>query len=225
MSSAADPGSPLAELARRRADYESAGLDVADVVADPVEQWRRWYTQAAEAGCVEPNAFVLGTVDADGYPQTRYLLARGADSAGFVFFTNYESAKSSELAEHPQASMLFTWLQLHRQLRVVGSVERASDDESDAYFASRPRSSQIGAWASPQSQRLTDRAELEARVARFEATFAGVDEVPRPVFWGGWRLVPVMIELWQGRPSRLHDRVRYTRPSPAADWSIARLAP
>ncbi|MEO5900547.1 MAG: pyridoxamine 5'-phosphate oxidase [Ilumatobacteraceae bacterium] len=215
----------MAELARRRADYESVGLDVADVVADPIEQWQRWYGQAAEAGCVEPNAFVLGTVDADGYPQTRYLLARGADERGFVFFTNYESAKGTQLAEHPRASMLFTWLQLHRQLRITGSVERASVEESDAYFASRPRASQIGAWASPQSQRLTDRSELEARVAGFEATFAGVDEVPRPVFWGGWRLVPVMIELWQGRPSRLHDRVRYTRTTPADAWEINRLAP
>jgi pyridoxamine 5'-phosphate oxidase len=225
VSAAPDPAAALVELARRRADYESAGLDVADVVADPIEQWQRWYAQAVEAGCVEPNAFVLGSVDAGGFPQTRYLLARGADRAGFVFYTNYESAKSGQLAAHPQASMLFTWLQLHRQLRVVGLVERASARESDVYFASRPRSSQIGAWASPQSQPLRDRAELEGRVAHFEARFAGVDEVPRPAHWGGWRLVPTMIELWQGRASRLHDRVRYTRDAPGAPWLISRLAP
>jgi pyridoxamine 5'-phosphate oxidase len=220
-----DAVAALAELGRRRADYETEGLDVADVVADPIEQWQHWYAQAAEAGCVEPNAFVFGTVDADGYPQTRYMLARGADAHGFVFFTNYESAKSTQIAAHPRASMLFTWLQLHRQLRVVGEVERASVEESDEYFASRPRSSQIGAWASPQSQPLADRAELEARVDRFATTFAGVEDVPRPAYWGGWRLVPVMIELWQGRPSRLHDRVRYTRPSLDAPWEIRRLAP
>jgi pyridoxamine 5'-phosphate oxidase len=225
VSAGHDPRVALADLARRRADYESAGLDVIDVGADPITEWQRWYAQATDAGCVEPNAFVLGTVDGDGFPQTRYLLARGVDAAGFVFFTNYESAKSNQLAAHPQASMLFTWLQLHRQLRVVGLVGRASADESDAYFATRPRSSQIGAWASPQSQPLADRSELEGLVAEFEARFAGVDEVPRPPHWGGWRLVPTMIELWQGRPSRLHDRIRYTRATPGAPWDIYRLAP
>lgn len=222
---APEPRPVTADLARRREEYETAGLDTADVVADPIEQWRRWYDQAASAGCVEPNAFVLATVDADGFPQTRYLLARGADANGFVFYTNYESAKSAQLNAHPQASMLFTWLQLHRQVRIVGTVTRASAVESDTYFASRPRSSQLGAWASPQSQPLPDRAALDRRVAEIAATFADVDEVPRPAFWGGWRLDPISIELWQGRPSRLHDRLRYTRPASGQAWALQRLAP
>lgn len=213
------------DLARRRHDYESAGLDVGDVDPDPIEQWQQWYAQAADAGCVEPNAFVLATVDADGFPQARYLLTRGVDNTGFTFYTNYESAKSRELAAHPQASMLFTWLQLHRQVRVVGTVERATAAESDAYFATRPRASQVGAWASPQSRPLPDRAALDARVAEIDASFAAVDDLPRPAFWGGWRLTPTMVELWQGRPSRLHDRLRYTRTAPDDVWQIQRLAP
>ena len=218
----------MSDLASRRADYESAGLDVADVDHDPIVQWQTWYSQASDGGCVEPNAFVLSTVDLEGWPQARYLLARGADERGFSFFTNYESAKSAQLAAEPRAAMLFTWLQLHRQVRVVGIVERLPDAESDAYYASRPRSSQIGAWSSPQSQVLPDRASLQERVTKFEETFANVDDVPRPAYWGGWLLRPVSYEFWQGRPSRLHDRVRYRRADvdDADDaWIIERLAP
>jgi len=211
-------------LASRRADYESEGLDVGDVLADPVAQWQRWYDQAAGADCVEPNAFVLSTIDSAGWPQSRYLLARGADARGFSFFTNYESDKSRQLQADPRAAMLFTWLQLHRQVRVLGIVERLPDAESDEYFASRPRSSQIGAWASPQSQVIPDRAWLEGRVRQLTDTY-GDGPIARPSFWGGWLLRPVEFEFWQGRPSRLHDRVRYRTRSVDGVWQVERLSP
>jgi pyridoxamine 5'-phosphate oxidase len=173
------------DLSTRRKDYETAGLDLGDMDADPMAQWHRWYAAANETGCVEPNAFVLGTIDEAGWPQSRYLLVRAADDRGFTFFTNYDSAKSRQLAAAPRASMLFTWLQLHRQVRVVGEVERVPDSESDEYFQSRPRPSQVGAWSSPQSQPIPDRAWLEARVVQMGATF-GDQPVLRPSFWGGW---------------------------------------
>ena len=206
----------------RRVQYETAGLDVADVAADPAQQWHRWHADAFDAGLVEPNAMTLATVDGQGVPDARIVLVRGADARGLAFFTNYESPKSRHLDARPVAAATFAWLDLHRQVRVRGIVERVDDEDSDAYFASRPRASQIGAWASPQSRPLRDRAELDALVEAATERFAGSD-VPRPPHWGGWRLVADEWEFWQGRPSRLHDRVHYRLVDER--WRIARLAP
>ncbi len=209
-------------ISDRRIQYETAGLDRSDLNDNPIVQLNVWYHQAEQAGAVEPNAMVVSTIDDNGYPDARVVLARGIDEKGITFFTNRTSAKGQQIAAHHRASATFAWLELHRSVRVRGTITLASDEVSDAYFASRPRSSQIGAWASPQSQVIAGRDELEARIAETESRFSGID-VPRPPFWGGYVLGIESIEFWQGRPSRLHDRFLYRQVDGV--WQIERLAP
>lgn len=206
----------------RRVQYETAGLDIEDLTSDPVDQWHVWHREATEARVAEPNAMTLASVDSVGAPDARIVLIRLADALGFTFFTNYESAKSKQLDANPAVAGVFGWLDLHRQVRIRGTIERLFDHDSDEYFASRPRSSQLGAWASPQSTTIRDRDELDQLVADAEVRFEELS-VPRPPHWGGWRLVPNEFEFWQGRPSRLHDRLRYRLASGV--WKIERLAP
>jgi pyridoxamine 5'-phosphate oxidase len=209
-------------LADLRKTYSLGSLEAADVDRDPVRQFEAWFAQAVEAQLPEPNAMTLATVDADGRPSARIVLIKGVDQRGFTFFTNYESRKGHDLLVNPFASLLFHWVELERQVRIEGRVVKTSEAESDAYFASRPPGSRIGAWASNQSQVIESRAELEAREQDFHARFG--DAPPRPPHWGGYRLVPDAIEFWQGRPSRLHDRLRFTREGDAG-WQIVRLSP
>jgi pyridoxamine 5'-phosphate oxidase len=209
-------------LEGERRDYEGQDLDPAAVSPDPIEQFRAWLRGARDAGIYEPEAMTVATVDDEGRPSSRYVLLRGLDDRGFSFFTNYDSAKARALAGRPYAALTFGWLELHRAVRVQGGVERLPAAESDAYFASRPRGAQISAWASPQSAVIAGREGLERAIAEVEARFAGV-EVPRPPHWGGFLVRPDRVELWQGRPNRLHDRVRYVRDGDG--WRIERLAP
>ena len=214
-----DPSVNLADL---RTDYKRASLDERDVAKDPFAQFRQWFDAARAAQVPEPNAMTLATADGAGRPSARIVLLKDVDARGLVFYTNYDSRKGRDLASRSMAALLFFWPELERQVRVEGQVETVDDAAADAYFASRPRLSRIGAWASPQSEPLPDRAALEARFAEADQRFANGD-VARPPRWGGYRVVPAMFEFWQGRASRLHDRIEYRRGN--AGWDIRRLAP
>ncbi len=207
-----------------RKEYERGELDEATVDRDPIGQFSAWYDDAVAAGLPEPEAMTLSTATPDGRPSARIVLLRGFDSRGFSFFTNYDSQKGRELAANPRAALTFHWAELERQVRIEGPVERKTAAESDEYFRTRPTASRIGALSSPQSRVIPDREALESLFARFRAEHPDDAEIPRPANWGGFRLLPERIEFWQGRPSRLHDRLVFHRDA-AGNWKLERLAP
>jgi pyridoxamine 5'-phosphate oxidase len=213
---------PAMQLADLRKDYALAGLIEKDLAKDPFRQFEKWFQEAEAAKVTEPNAMVLSTATRDGRPSSRTILLKGLDGRGFVFYSNYESRKGRELDANPRASLLFPWIALERQVIVEGTVNKVAREESEAYFHSRPRLSQLGAWVSAQSTIISGRKVLEDSLKALEQKYAG-QEVPLPPQWGGWRLIPETVEFWQGRRSRLHDRLRYRREKDG--WVIERLAP
>lgn len=214
---------PEKSLADLRETYMLAGLNEADLNPDPLLQFENWFEQAQTAGLREPNAMTLATASKSGVPSARVVLLKGLSADGFVFYTNYESQKAREMEENPHAALVFFWNLLERQVRVAGPVVRVSRAESRTYFESRPRGHRLGAWASHQSEVIRNRNGLEEALRKLETQYPG-EEIPLPNFWGGYRVNPESIEFWQGRPNRLHDRLRYTR-TPSRAWRIDRLSP
>jgi len=210
-------------LARLRIEYADEGLDESVAGTDPTALFLQWLDEAIASGMHEPNAMTLSTLGIGGAPSARIVLLKHADPTGMVFYTNYRSRKSREIGANPHCALTFPWHPLERQVRVEGTAAQVPPEESDAYFALRPRAAQLGAWASPQSQVVRDRGELDAIYAQVEARFPGEGPVPRPPHWGGWRVAPRVFEFWQGRRDRMHDRVRFT--SDAGGWARERLAP
>jgi pyridoxamine 5'-phosphate oxidase len=210
------------KLQNLRASYLKASLDIGDCNPDPLKQFSHWLHEALNAGCDEPNAFTLSTVS-NSKPRGRVLLLKGIEDGKFIFYTNYESSKGLELKENPYGAMTFLWLPLQRQVRIEGKVTKVEESKSDAYFKIRPRGSQIGAVASPQSRKISTRRELEALFQDAEAKYEGRDLIDRPVHWGGYALEPYYIEFWQGRNNRMHDRIAYEMMS--GEWELGRLAP
>lgn len=210
-------------IADIRKEYIHHSLDESDVAAHPIKQFDLWWSELLQSKVDEVNAMTLATASADGFPSARIVLLKGYDEQGFVFFTNYNSYKGQQLEENPRACLVFFWKELERQVRVTGLIEKVSAAESDAYFHSRPQSSRIGAWASPQSQVIPNRELLKAKEEELKTAFEG-KEIPRPLHWGGYRVRPITVEFWQGRPSRLHDRIQYSLEEDGS-WKIERLAP
>lgn len=220
------PASALAlSLAELRQNYIRGVLDEASVDSNPIAQFKTWFWEAQQAGLPEPNAMTLATSTSDGYCTARIVLLKELDENGFVFYTNYESRKGRDLTDNPHAALVFYWAELERQVRIEGRVDRVPRQQSEAYFKSRPRGSRLGAWVSHQSEVIQSRKMLEARLRDLETRYAGTDEIPVPDYWGGFRVRPHSIEFWQGRPNRLHDRLRYLRNSEDEQWRIERLGP
>lgn len=211
------------DISALRRNYTRESLSETGVHADPVQQFDHWFREALNSELPEPNAMTLATASRDGRPGARTVLLKGFDHQGFVFYTNYESRKGQEIAENPRVALLFTWLELERQIRIEGTAGRVGPEEAEAYFQSRPKGSQVGAWASPQSRVVAGREVLEQKLEELNETFKHDENLPLPPFWGGYRVYPDCFEFWQGRENRLHDRVRYTRME--TGWKIERLAP
>ena len=213
----------MTDALSRHTDYGEIALEEGSLLGDPMKQVEQWLAEADEQGVYEPNAMVLSTIDPDGAPTSRTVLCRGVSEHGITFFTDYTSQKGRALDAHPDVAVVFPWYTLHRQIKIRGTVEKVSPEDSDAYFFTRPRDSRIGAWASDQSQPIESREAFEQKVAEVSKRFEGVEEVPRPEKWGGYLIRPRSIEFWAGRRSRLHDRIRFVKQPDG--WSIERLQP